>query len=101
MGSFNYTWNNVRNYTSGFGTGSSFTPNQLINTVGCGDSAPCNLNGQAQYYNWQAKFDNTLQLPYKFQLFSPSCGCSREFRSAAISARPASLSPGSRNPRLL
>jgi hypothetical protein len=68
MGSFNYTWNYVRNFTNGLGTGSSFTPNQLINTVGCGNSAPCTNNGQAQYYNWQTKFDNTLHLPYRFHV---------------------------------
>ena len=68
MGSFNYTWNYVRNFSSGFGAGSSFTPNQLINTVGCGDTAPCITNGRAQYYNWQSKFDNTIKLPYKFMV---------------------------------
>ena len=64
MGSFNYTWNDVRNYTSGFGTGTSFTPNQLINTPGCDYTAPCIYNGQAQYYNWQGKFANMLRVPY-------------------------------------
>jgi hypothetical protein len=70
MGSFNYTWNYVRNYTSGLGTGSSFTPNQLINTLGCDDSSstPCTTEGIAQYYNWQAKINSTVRLPLKFRV---------------------------------
>ena len=69
MGSFNYTWNYVRNYTGGFGTSSSFTPNQLINTVGCSDStAPCTDTGMAQYYNWQGKINSTVTLPLGFKV---------------------------------
>jgi hypothetical protein len=69
MGSFNYTWNYVRNYTSGLGTGSSFTPNQLVNTVGCNDSsAPCTTSGMAQYYNWQGKVNSTITLPWRFKV---------------------------------
>jgi hypothetical protein len=67
MGSFNYTWNYVGNYTSGFGTGSSFTPNQLINTPGCSDAAPC-TSGFAQYYNWQGKINSTITLPWRFKV---------------------------------
>jgi len=68
MGSFNYTWNYVRNFPSGFGTGSSFTPNQLINTVGCENVDPCTSNGQAQFYNWQGKILSTIQLPRRFRI---------------------------------
>jgi hypothetical protein len=68
MASFNYTWNYVRNYTSGFGTGSSFTPNQLINTVGCSNSSPCTADGMAEYYNWQGKVFSTIKLPWRFKL---------------------------------
>jgi hypothetical protein len=67
MGSFNYTWNYVGNYSNGFGTGASFTPNQLINTVGCTDIAPC-TSGFAQYYNWQGKINSTIMLPWRFKV---------------------------------
>jgi hypothetical protein len=68
LGSFNYTWNYVRNFSNGFGTGTSYTPNQLINTVGCADTSPCIENGQAQYYNWQGKINSTIRLPWRFKV---------------------------------
>jgi hypothetical protein len=69
MGSFNYTWNYVRNFSGGFGTGSSFTPNQLINTVDCADTtAPCTTTGMAEYYNWQGKINSTVTLPLGFKV---------------------------------
>ena len=96
MGSFNYTWNYVRNYASGFGAGSSFTPNQLINTVGCIDSAPC-MNGMADYYNWQTKVNSTIRLPLRFNLtpvlrLQSGIPFARYFSTAGINA-PAGLEP--------
>ena len=96
MGSFNYTWNYVRNYTNGFGAGSSFTPNQLINTVGCSNTAPC-LNGLAEYYNWQTKVNSTIRLPLRFNLtpvlrLQSGIPFARYFSTAGINA-PAGLEP--------
>ena len=95
MGSFNYTFNDVRNFTSGFGTGSSFTPNQLINTVGCADTAPCTTTGIAEYYNWQAKIFSTIRLPWKFKvspIFRLQSGIpfGRYFSTSGISVAPGS-----------
>jgi hypothetical protein len=50
LGSFAKTWS----YETPLGTGSSFTPNQLINTV----------NGLNRYHNWQAKINTTLKLKW-------------------------------------
>ena len=96
MGSFNYTWNYVRNYANGFGTGSSFTPNQLINTVGCSNTEPC-LNGLAEYYNWQTKINSTIRLPLGFNLtpvlrLQSGIPFARYFSTAGITA-PAGLEP--------
>jgi hypothetical protein len=50
LGSFAKTWN----YETPLGTGSSFTPNQLINSV----------DGLNHYTNWQAKINTTLRLKW-------------------------------------
>jgi hypothetical protein len=97
MGSFNYTWNYVRNFSNGFGSGSSFTPNQLINTVGCANTAPCTNNGMAQYYNWQGKVSSTVRLPGLVNLtpiFRLQSGIpyGRYFNTSGIKA-PAGLEP--------
>ncbi|HWF38908.1 MAG TPA: carboxypeptidase regulatory-like domain-containing protein [Candidatus Acidoferrales bacterium] len=97
MGSFNYTWNYVRNFTSGFGTTTSYTPNQLINTVGCADTAPCIENGQAEFYNWQGKINSTISLPWRFRtipVFRLQSGApfGRYFSTSGIKA-PAGLEP--------
>jgi outer membrane receptor protein involved in Fe transport len=97
MGSFNYTWNYVRNFSNGFGTGSSFTPNQLINTAGCANAAPCINNGMAQYYNWQGKLSSTVRLPWLVNMtpiFRLQSGIpfGRYFNTSGIKA-PAGLEP--------
>ena len=50
LGSFAKTWS----YETPLGTGSSFTPNQLISTV----------DGLNRYTNWQAKINTTLRLKW-------------------------------------
>jgi hypothetical protein len=97
MGSFNYTWNYVRNFSNGFGAGSSFTPNQLINTVGCANTAPCTNNGMAQYSNWQGKLSSTLHLPGLVNLtpilrLQSGIPYGRYFNTSGIKA-PAGLEP--------
>jgi hypothetical protein len=64
MGSFNYTWNRTKN----LGTGTSFTPNAQINTVGCDNSAPCVTTGLEQFYNWQGKINSTIRVPWKIKV---------------------------------
>lgn len=54
LASFAKTWS----YETPLGTGSSFTPNQLINTA----------DGLNQYNNWQAKINTTLRMPWGIQL---------------------------------
>ncbi len=67
MGSFNYTWARP----SSLGTGTSFTPNQLINTNGCtvaqDTTAPC-TGGNEAFYNFQGKINSTIKMPWGIKL---------------------------------
>ena len=66
LGSFNYTWLRVPN----LGSGTSFTPNQFINTIGCADTTTVCTSGVNAYDNWQGKIDSQVHLPYGIK-FSP------------------------------
>ena len=85
LASFARTWS----YETPLGSGSSFTPNQLINTV----------DGLNQYNNWQAKINSTLRLPWGILVtpivraqsgvpFGRTFVSSRNYGSATILAEP-------------
>ena len=67
MGSFNYTWARP----SSLGTGTSFTPNQLINTNGCTvaqDTTAACTGGNEAFYNFQGKINSTIKMPWGIKL---------------------------------